>query len=93
MSLLASIHLLGHVATFGSRKISSVGNSFRISRHHFLLVSLCICFGDMSMDMKAFLETVKGAEVQGRVDKALAILTRVEILSPEDFVDTTKRPH
>ena len=44
----------------------------------------------MSMDMKTFLETVKGSEVSGRVDKALAILAKVEILSPEDFVDTTK---
>ena len=47
--------------------------------HKFLVVSLCIYFGDMALDMKAFLETVKGAEVQGRVDKALAILTRVKI--------------
>jgi hypothetical protein len=41
----------------------------------------------LSSDLPAFLRTVKGAEVEGRMEKALAILRdpKVEIFSPDDL--------
>ena len=70
--------------------ISLGGFSHEFPSVLFSLFPCAFVFGEMS-DMRIFLESVAGADAPGRLDKAMNVLAKVEIMCPEDFVDTTKK--